>query len=250
MKWLKQRRFQWLALGAFLSLGAPGGLWLLQTMLPSTTSFFWVAFIYSAVATLIFFSLFGYASGWFMDRLEFLAFHDTLTRLYNRRYLLQQLQETIALSHRYHQSFSLIMLDLDYFKKVNDRFGHAVGDQTLRAVSQVIRQMCRNTDIPARYGGEEFLIVCPNTANKESHHLAERIRQKVAELSISELGFPGPQTISLGVLSSSEQKIPLDTLLQKVDEAMYQAKHQGRNQVVIGTLTTPTLSPLEKKDSR
>ncbi len=237
MKWLKGHRIIWAVVGGMLSIGAPLGLWAITFLLPDTILEFQdLAYLYSGIGTFLVFSSFGYVLGGFIEKIERLSRIDGLTHLSNRRYLMERLQEELDLSRRYPQHFSLIMADLDHFKQVNDRFGHLVGDQTLKAVSQVIRNECRSTDIPGRYGGEEFLIICPNTSEMEAYHLAERIRKTVAHLPPNSLGYNGSQTISLGIVAlPPSANVMKDLLLQNVDSALYQAKAQGRNQSVIGT---------------
>lgn len=232
--WLKEPTFKWASIGAFLSLGAPIGLWFLLKIWPSEPeNVLPIVYWYSGVATCIAFSTFGYMAGRLIKEIKNFSVHDGLTGLFNRQYFMEQLEELLVYTERYPQPLSVLMLDLDYFKQVNDRFGHDTGDQTLKAVAAVINKECRKTDIPARYGGEEFIIACPNTGKDEGYQLAERIRKAVKALSPRELGFRGTQTISIGVMSTRPGKlIESPFLMKEADNALYQAKHEGRNKIV------------------
>lgn len=156
------------------------------------------------------------------------ADHDPLTGLYNRYAFQNQLDEEIRRIDRYGGSFSLIMLDLDYFKTVNDRYGHDVGDQVLRRVSALMQEEVRDPDIITRWGGEEFMILLPETDIDNAIVLAERIRTRIAETD-----FEGPDgvTISLG-LAGSHAGESEEMLIRRVDRALYRAKASGRNRAV------------------
>jgi diguanylate cyclase (GGDEF)-like protein len=122
------------------------------------------------------------------------------------------------------------MLDLDHFKRVNDQYGHLVGDQTLRAVSDALRESSRRADLIARYGGEEFAVLCPDTDCETGLRVAERLRTAVEALGETQLGHPGPQTISLGVaVQAKDHELTPERLLEHADVAMYEAKRRGRN---------------------
>jgi diguanylate cyclase (GGDEF)-like protein len=160
------------------------------------------------------------------------ALADGLTGLYNRRWLNTKLHPLILRAHRDRQPFSLFMIDVDHFKKYNDSNGHAAGDQALRAVAQVIQSNVRPLDLSVRYGGEEFCVVLPYTAMKGAQLVAERVRQKVEEMTINADGgaeLP-PVTASIGVASLLESESG-DQLLARADTALYEAKENGRNRV-------------------
>lgn len=164
-----------------------------------------------------------------LQQVERLAVTDTLTETYNRR----KFDETIVKEHDHARHgktpFSLIMLDIDHFKKVNDSFGHSVGDSVLKHLCQLLRGLIRQGDLLIRWGGEEFLILLPTTLIKEAGPFAERIRVVVEQES-----FPtaGKVTVSLGVAQLREGD-STDTLLKRVDSALYKAKQGGRNRVVL-----------------
>ncbi len=237
MKILRLRRFKWPLLGICLSFVGPLGEWiLLSTFADDAQDSIFLSYIYAEITALVAFALFGYLLGGFADKLEHLAMRDRLTGLYNRHFLMDRLSEMFHLQQRYHEHFSLIMLDLDHFKQVNDNYGHLIGDQTIKAVSNAIAAQLRDTDIPCRYGGEEFLVLCPHTNLEETFQLAERIRLSVFELGKNQLGFSGPQAISAGVYEVQDnQHLPLAQVLTLLDEALYAAKNAGRNRVVRGT---------------
>lgn len=231
----RKRSLQWAFFGGVLSLGAPIGEFVLyEAGLKYVFSFEQWAYIYSLNGTLLIFTFFGYISGRTMEHIEALSFRDSLTQLYNRRYIMQQLEDEIARNLRYNIPLSLILLDLDHFKKVNDQHGHMVGDQTLKVVSQTVRESCRVTDFVGRFGGEEFIIVCPNTTEFEAVQLADRIRKSVEQIPENLLGFKGIQTISLGVMEvMSQHGLSLNECLNLVDQALYLAKNNGRNRVEV-----------------
>jgi diguanylate cyclase (GGDEF)-like protein len=171
--------------------------------------------------------------------LEDLSIHDGLTGLYNFREFHRQLAEEVERSWRYGHSFSLLMLDIDHFKSVNDTFGHLAGDEVLRALATRIRQEVRPADRIARYGGEELVIILPETRASGALTMAERLRDTIASHPIS-LG-PGQTvtlTVSIGVAAypedadSAERLADLvERLIGAADKALYAAKDAGRNRV-------------------
>jgi two-component system cell cycle response regulator len=160
------------------------------------------------------------------------AFIDDVTEVYNARYLLATCENEIRRAERYHNSLSVLFLDLDRFKLVNDRYGHLVGSQTLRNLSQVLLQCVRDVDTLARYGGDEFTILLVDTDHQEACAIAERIRRTV-EKQVFEAGRGGSLrvTLSLGVGTYPQHGSERNTLLDASDKAMYRAKSLGRNRV-------------------
>ena len=202
----------------------------------ATTDSLLLTYYYTEFITLISFGLFGYLLGLHTEKIEFLALRDKLTGLYNRHYLIEYLEYLLAQHRRHKKRSSLIMIDLDHFKRVNDFYGHVIGDQALKAVAECIRQHCRESDIIARYGGEEFIIICSDSNIQESCRLAERIREGVEHLTSEPLGFHGPQTVSIGIYElSPDEELTVDQLISRVDKALYCAKNEGRNKVFIST---------------
>ena len=236
MKILKQKRFKWLVIGVGFSFLGPLGEWvLLSSFACSGEESLFLTYLYTEISALLAFGFFGFMLGTYADRVENLAMTDRLTGLYNRHFIMNRISEMFNLQQRYHEYFSLIMLDLDHFKQVNDNYGHLVGDQTIKAVAATISAQLRGTDSPCRFGGEEFLVLCPHTDLEEAFHLAERIRLQVIELGKDELGFSGSQTISAGVYEVvGNQHFSASEVMTLVDKALYSAKKAGRNQVVRG----------------
>jgi diguanylate cyclase (GGDEF)-like protein len=159
---------------------------------------------------------------------------DSLTGLYNRWYVMEKIDSEMNRSLRHGSPVSLIMLDIDHFKKVNDSFGHSAGDRVLQSVGQVLRDSCRIYDVPGRYGGEEFCIVLPETKVGNTTVVAERIRERLAARRF-ELGADSVVvTASMGIAgidSEGEAAVSPSTLIDRADQALYSAKHLGRNRV-------------------
>ena len=171
---------------------------------------------------------------------------DPLTGIYNRRYLDHRLEEEVSRSQRYNLPFSMLMLDIDHFKRVNDTHGHQAGDLILKTFSRIILDTLRESDIVARYGGEEFLIILPNTGEPGALAMAERLRNMVEEY---EFALPENKeentrsisiTVSIGVASYSSEISEYRSLIENADRALYRAKSAGRNKVVVGNgMDTP-----------
>lgn len=160
------------------------------------------------------------------------AHQDFLTGLANRRYFLELAEQEISRSIRYGSLLAVCMLDLDFFKKVNDTYGHKVGDVVLKKLSALFGESLRNIDIVGRIGGEEFAIVLPETDKKHALEVAERIRQLVEHTKITlENGPPLKFTISIGIAMFDDKDTNIDILLNAADQALYKAKNTGRNRV-------------------
>ena len=153
---------------------------------------------------------------------------DQLTHVANRRGLDTQLLSEIDRAGRKHRPLSVVMADIDHFKKVNDRYGHPVGDIVLRQVADILRDSARSMDCVTRYGGEEFVMLLPESPLEMARNVAERIRQRVEAQSFGQI--PYPITLSLGVVQWREEE-DAEQLLARVDAALYQSKQQGRNRV-------------------
>ena len=158
------------------------------------------------------------------------SIHDGLTGLHNRRYFNERLIDEVDRAKRYGAYLSLLIIDIDHFKHVNDQYGHPVGDNVLVWISEVFRNKLRNTDLVARYGGEEFAIILLNTQKDKAVEIAEFLRCAVAESA-----FPENEnvkvTISVGVSTLGIDTNSFDGLISKADKALYNAKSQGRNKV-------------------
>ena len=161
-----------------------------------------------------------------------LATIDGLTELYNHRYFQDSLRSQIEISKRYQQAFSLIIIDIDYFKKFNDTYGHQAGDAVLKQVAQTLKRNSRATDIVCRYGGEEMSIILPNTSSSEAYNNAERICKAIGEKSFQfTSNSSGNVTISVGVSTYPDNAENAQDLIEYADKGLYYAKEHGRNQV-------------------
>lgn len=166
------------------------------------------------------------------QKMEYLAMHDALTGLLNRRAVQERAEAEVNRSRRNGNPLSFILLDIDHFKSINDRFGHAVGDQALKFVANLLAQQVRIYDLVARWGGEEFLIILPDTQRAEAVSVAERIRQAIATASLKlENKSTVEVTASFGVAFYADAHWTLNELVAHADEALYRAKHEGRNRV-------------------
>lgn len=159
---------------------------------------------------------------------------DELTQLYNYRYLQQELRQEVGRSKRYDRPVSLIMIDVDYFKKYNDTYGHIKGDAVLAEIAMLLKGCCREIDKVARYGGEEFAIVLPETDSTGAYIVAEKMREAIASHQFTGTGSTRDArlTISLGVASYPEHASGQEDLLKAADNALYLAKNQGRNRTL------------------
>lgn len=176
-----------------------------------------------------------------LKELEHLVTTDSLTGLPNRRSFFSRAQIEFTRSNRYNRPLSLIMIDVDHFKNVNDRYGHLVGDTALKHVSKIMANCIRESDMVARYGGEEFIIILPETDASGAGNIAERVRleiegSRVLVDGMADLGL----TVSMGIAckSSSNRIQDLDRLLQEADDAMYQSKTSGRNCISVSRSST------------
>ncbi|OCL91835.1 GGDEF domain-containing protein [Aliarcobacter thereius] len=163
--------------------------------------------------------------------LKELSITDKLTSLYNRTKLDDALKQEFERAKRYESSFSLIILDIDFFKLVNDNFGHKIGDDVLKETASILKSSIRESDILGRWGGEEFLIICPNSSSEDAILLAEKLNQAIKNHIFST--YPKQLTISLGISSFNKNIKSPDELLNYADIALYKAKENGRDKAVI-----------------
>lgn len=168
---------------------------------------------------------------------------DALTGLRNRRFLDLRLAEEMSRAERYRQPVSVLLLDIDHFKSVNDTCGHAAGDKVLAEVARIVRDTVRKTDLAARYGGEEMAVIAPQTPLSTAVMLAERLRRNIetkAGEAVPEIAVLGrPITVSIGVAKSSNPPESASKLLWRADSALYEAKGGGRNKVVADSPEAP-----------
>lgn len=166
------------------------------------------------------------------DALRRLALTDALTGLYNRRFFFEQAEKEAGLSLQSRGSLAFLILDADHFKRINDRYGHAVGDAVLKELASVCSRCVRSTDVLARYGGEEFVIMLRQTALPDALAVAERIRQSIAQCAVASGGETVRFTVSIGVASLRRS---VQDAIHRADQALYAAKQQGRNRVAVAS---------------
>jgi diguanylate cyclase (GGDEF)-like protein len=160
------------------------------------------------------------------------SFTDRLTGLFNYDFLQAQVRYEIDRVRRYGGSCSILVLDLDHFKKFNDTHGHQAGNLLLRAMADTVRREKRDSDFAARFGGEEFVVLVPGDA-PDAVRLAERLRIAVSQLELPQLGADGRVTVSIGVASFPEQATNAAELFERADQALYVAKGSGRNRTIV-----------------
>ena len=241
-----RRRFSYALTASVLSSGAPAGLLGIRLArgngdevslrrVRSELAADRAAYMYVGAATAVIFALFGYILGRHADDLRELSETDSLTDLLNARGFAARLNAETKRSKRYREPLSLLFLDLDGLKKINDRHGHRAGSDALRQVGRLIRAELRETDTGARWGGDEFTIIAPNTGKTEAMTVAERIRARIAR---HEADWPMTASIGVATLNCDDIRIPVDahTLLRNADAAMYEAKRRGKNTVVAGRI--------------
>lgn len=165
--------------------------------------------------------------------LEQIATTDPLTGVPNRRYLLAFAEKEISRARRYKCDLSLLIMDIDHFKQVNDTYGHAIGDDVLKLVAQTTVKGLRKEDCFGRFGGEEFVILLPHTETRFALEAAQRIRQTIADLSFTVAGKQLSISVSIGIASYQPSDCNLDALLKRADDALFEAKRRGRNRVLV-----------------
>lgn len=165
-----------------------------------------------------------------IQKLEVLAVTDPLTQIYNRRKLHEVLLYEINRKYRYKSDLSIVMCDIDHFKKINDVYGHNAGDNVLKFITQVIKDNIRESDVFARWGGEEFVVLMPNTDITSAHMVANKLKEKVAGADFPDVGHV---TASFGVALFNSDTDTADSFINRSDTALYQAKESGRNEVKI-----------------
>lgn len=160
---------------------------------------------------------------------------DSLTGLYNRGYVIEKLDSEINRSVRHGSPMSLLLLDIDHFKNINDTYGHAAGDEVLKAVGKLLRESCRVYDVPGRYGGEEFCILLPETHVGNTTIVAERIRKRLETTQLPCGDATATVTASIGIAGvdsgPNEGVLSPAALIERADRALYSAKHRGRNRI-------------------
>lgn len=158
-----------------------------------------------------------------------MAIYDELTGLHNFRFFTQAIERELSRSKRYGYQLTLLLIDIDYFKRINDEHGHQKGNEVLKGLAKIIMDCVRDSDYAARYGGEEFVIILPQTSLTEGYQVAERLRRKI---SATPFDF-GNVTVSIGISTYPEPSTCRDTLIHHADIAMYSAKNMGKNRVEV-----------------
>lgn len=176
------------------------------------------------------------------QQVQYLSVTDSLTGLYNRRKFFEDLEKEVERSARYGSPLTLIMLDLDHFKAINDQFGHQMGDEVLKDVADILRANTRKTDVVARYGGEEFIVLLTETAMPGAVGVATRVREAVENAVALGATLEIKFTASLGV-GEFQPNDTVDTLIAHTDEALYRAKDKGRNRIELTDRATPLPGP-------
>ena len=156
---------------------------------------------------------------------------DGLTELHTKRFFTESLEKEMSRAKRYERSFSLVLFDIDHFKKINDTFGHLAGDAVLRQLGALVRGRVRRDDVPARTGGEEFAVILPEVGKEGAELLADKLRRAVHDSTFRFEGTIIPVTISLGVAEWQEDVLDPADLVKRADEKLYEAKRGGRNRV-------------------
>jgi diguanylate cyclase (GGDEF)-like protein len=191
-----------------------------------------VIFITSAVLVSLFYSMISYE---IRMKLEHTSSTDELTGLYNRRLFSHLAEIELKEMQRNYSALSIIMLDIDNFKTINDKFGHKCGDQALLNVSSILRQTVRPKDILSRWGGEEFIILLPETDIAHAEMVADRLRNNIENLKMACQDNEFSMTVTLGLVSSHTHNVSLDKLIEQADSAMYAGKAKGKNRYVIAS---------------
>ncbi|GGA68016.1 diguanylate cyclase [Neiella marina] len=167
------------------------------------------------------------------SRLQEISRTDALTQLFNRGHWEEQLRQEFARMQRSHRPSTLIMLDIDHFKKVNDEFGHPAGDEVIREVARRIKRTKRSTDIAGRYGGEEFAVLLLDTEPDQAMYFAERLRKAIAKKAVEFEQHSIKLTISIGISQNSPDIDSAQAWIERADEALYTSKREGRNRVTM-----------------
>lgn len=231
-------------LGALLALGAPIGLVLLRTALAGRLSASGIAselsrdaltYGYVTVSTLVVFVVMGIITGRGADKLTESAATDPLTGLANRRHFDRRLLVELERGRRYRSDLALLLIDVDYLKRINDEHGHRAGDSALKWVARALDVSCRASDVVARWGGDEFTVLAPGVNAEEARALASRVRETLQRQPPPEWG---KTTVSIGIADANDGVTP-EALYTAADSALYQAKMAGRDRAVVYTGRSP-----------
>jgi diguanylate cyclase (GGDEF)-like protein len=223
------QRYMWL--GAAVGLLAPSGLFLFAFTTKRNPDLCWLSIVLAAGGAVVF-ALLGRMIGARDEALEALSETDALTGLSNRRSFDRRLDLELSRTWRYGVKSALVVIDLDRFKLLNDRFGHRAGDEVLRRVGAILNTEKRAGDLVVRYGGEEFAAILSDTTIGEAVNWAERARQRIAACRIAWEGTNLATTASFGIAGAASWAVTKDRLVESADQLLYEAKSRGRNIVV------------------
>jgi len=187
------------------------------------------------------------------ETLRYQSIRDPLTNLFNRRFLEESLTREMSKSARTLEQVSVIQVDIDNFKEINDKYGHSVGDVTLVAIAEVILSLFRDSDVPCRSGGEEFTMLLPNCSWENAHARSEELQRRVAEIQVStspQTPMLKPPTLSIGIAASPEHGFTSDALLRSADLALYESKSGGRNKITRALAVTDDRRPVVEPELR
>jgi diguanylate cyclase (GGDEF)-like protein len=233
------RRYMWL--GGLIGLLAPGGLFLFAITTRRNPDLGWLSIVL-AVGGAIVFALLGRMIGARDEALKELSETDALTGLSNRRSFDRRLDLELSRARRYGVKCALVMIDLDLFKRLNDRFGHQAGDEVLRRVAAILDTEKRAGDLVVRYGGEEFAAILSDTTIAEATNWAQRARQRIAGCRIACDGSALAITASFGIAGAASWTVTKEHVVESADQMLYEAKRRGRNTVVAASDPGPTAS--------
>ncbi|MBU0916312.1 MAG: GGDEF domain-containing protein [Gammaproteobacteria bacterium] len=215
-----------------IAIGALGMRFLPAWMPSPATTQTWLAITASGLTIAVSFVLGYIVVMRLVYRLQHLSQHDSLTGLLNRRAIENSLDKEAQRLQRFGEVYSVMLVDIDHFKRINDNLGHAAGDEVLRAVAAILKDHAREVDRVARYGGEEFCVLLPHTDHEGALQAAERLRSAVHRTDIPWQDEQICVTISTGLATAQDPDEPLHALLKRADDALYRAKTEGRNRVV------------------
>ncbi len=173
------------------------------------------------------------------NHLEKLVITDHLTGIFNRRAIFNFAEEEFTRCSRYHRVFSILMIDVDFFKSINDNYGHDVGDEVLVAVAKGIQSSIRKVDVLGRFGGEEFVVILPETCLQTGINVAHKIKETVSKIGLESLPDYQEITVSVGVASYEIGDRKVEEIIKRADRSLYYAKNQGRNRVVSSEILPP-----------
>ncbi|OWW22455.1 hypothetical protein AYR66_26110 [Noviherbaspirillum denitrificans] len=167
------------------------------------------------------------------EELRAASITDPLTGAYNRRFFFESVPKIVSTANRHHVPLSIVTIDVDHFKRINDMYGHPAGDKVLQALTVLCKESLRESDVFCRFGGEEFIMALPNTDAEAAAQVAERLRVRVSAHAVEIKGMPGGITVSCGVSQYREGEQGIEAALRRADDALYVAKNEGRNRVVV-----------------